>query len=227
MPGLYFLFPTLLIIFISILIVRAAAIGLMMTGLDEKKAKFQAVSAFTGTGFTTREAETVVNNPVRRRIVSWLMILGNAGIVSIIVTTTSSFITSQGYQISINVAILAGGIYLIYRFATKKGFIRRWEDFIQGKFVKSGAFEEGFTEDLLHLIEGYGLVRTAISENSPFAGKTLAENKLTSKKLLVFGIERGRSWVSTPSSKEVVREGDKLVVYGPLDVLRTQLKSKP
>jgi hypothetical protein len=40
-----------------------------------------------------------------------------------------------------------------------------------------------------------GHARTGISENSPFAGKTLAENKLTSKKLLVFGIERGRSWV--------------------------------
>ena len=225
MPGLYFLFPTLLIIFVSFLIVRAAAIGLMMTGLDEKKARFQALSAFTGTGFTTREAETVVNNPVRRRIVSWLMILGNAGIVSIIVTTTSSFITSEGYQISINVAILLGGTYLIYRFATRKGLIRRWEDFIQSRFVKSGVFEEGSTEDLLHLIEGYGLVRAAVSGNSPFAGKTLSENKLTSKKLLVFGIERGKSWISIPSSKEVIREGDKLVVYGPLDVLRNQFKS--
>ncbi len=33
---------------------------------------------------------------------SWLMILGNAGIVSITVTTTSSFITSEGHQLSIN-----------------------------------------------------------------------------------------------------------------------------
>lgn len=102
MQGIYFLLPTLLIILVSFLLVRAAAIGLMMTGLDEKKARFQALSAFTGTGFTTREAETVMNNPIRRRIVSWLMILGNAGIVSIIVTTTSSFITSEGYQLSIN-----------------------------------------------------------------------------------------------------------------------------
>ena len=60
MLGLYFLFPTLLAIFISFLFVKAAAIALMMTGLEKNKARFQALSAFTGTGFTTKEAEIVV-----------------------------------------------------------------------------------------------------------------------------------------------------------------------
>lgn len=31
---------------------------LMMTGLDEKRARFQAISAFSGTGFTTKEPES-------------------------------------------------------------------------------------------------------------------------------------------------------------------------
>lgn len=98
---------------------------------------------------------------------------------------------------------------------------------MQDKFVKSGAFEEGPTEDLLHLVEGYGLVRTTITENSPFAGKTLGENNFKRKKLLVFGIERGKSWISAPSSKELVQEGDKLVIYGPLGVLRTHFRTSP
>lgn len=68
MGGIYFLLPTLLVIFFSSLIVRAAAIALMMTGMDEKRARFQALSAFSGTGFTTREAEFVINHPKRRRI---------------------------------------------------------------------------------------------------------------------------------------------------------------
>jgi Trk-type K+ transport system membrane component len=54
MAGLYFLVPTLLMIFVSFLIIRAAAIALMMTGMSERKARFQALSAFTGTGFTTK-----------------------------------------------------------------------------------------------------------------------------------------------------------------------------
>lgn len=60
MDGLYFLVPTLLVIFVSFLIVRAAAIALMMTGMDRKRAVFQALSAFSGTGFTTKEAESIV-----------------------------------------------------------------------------------------------------------------------------------------------------------------------
>ncbi|MCK5426347.1 MAG: hypothetical protein KAJ34_01540 [Thermodesulfovibrionia bacterium] len=38
MSGLYFLFPVLITILISFLVVRAAAIALMMTGLDRKRA---------------------------------------------------------------------------------------------------------------------------------------------------------------------------------------------
>jgi Trk-type K+ transport system membrane component len=52
------------------LIVRAASIALMMTGMNQKRARFQALSAFTGTGFTTKEAESVMNHPLRRKIIS-------------------------------------------------------------------------------------------------------------------------------------------------------------
>ncbi|MGB3863736.1 MAG: hypothetical protein WA915_16785, partial [Candidatus Aminicenantaceae bacterium] len=71
MSGLYFLFPTLLVILISFLFVRAASIALMMTGLEKHKARFQALSAFSGTGFTTKEAEVVVNHPKRRNIIRY------------------------------------------------------------------------------------------------------------------------------------------------------------
>jgi len=210
----------LVVIFISFLIVRAAAIALMMTGLDEKRAKFQALSAFSGTGFTTKEAESVITHPKRRRIVTWLMILGNAGIVTVIVTATSSLVTSKGYQLSLNVLILAGGIVLIYRIATHRGFIRRWESFIEDKFAKSRVFDEAVTEDLLHLMEGYGLVRVIVAEGSPLIGSSLAEQKLTEKELLVLGIERGKDWIPIPKSTETVQDGDKVVVYGSLKVLK-------
>ena len=167
--------PPLLLIFISALVIRAAAIALMMTGMSEKRARFQALSAFTGTGFTTKEAEHVVNNPLRRRIISWLMILGNVGIVTVIIAATSFLVTSEGYLLSINAVVLLVGIYLIYKTATHKGFIRRWESYIEDKLIKSHAFEESTMEDLLHLLEGYGLVRAIITEDSPFIGSSLSD----------------------------------------------------
>ena len=226
MDGFYFLLPTLLVIFVSFLVVRAAAIALMMTGMTEKKARFQALSAFSGTGFTTKEAENIVNHPVRRRIISWLMILGNAGIVTVIITATSTLVTSTGLQLSLNVLILLVGIYIIYRIGTYRGFIRRWESFVEDKLVKSPAFEEGAVEDLLHLVEGYGLVRAIITEDSPLLGNTLLESKLMEKELMVLGIERGKNWVPIPKPKETIEEGDRLVVYGPLGVLKTLLSAE-
>jgi hypothetical protein len=66
--GIYFLLPALFVIFVSFLIITAAAIALMMTSIDEKKARFQALSAFSGTEFTTREAEFMVNHPKGGRL---------------------------------------------------------------------------------------------------------------------------------------------------------------
>ena len=61
MSGMYMLIPTLLVIFFSFLIVRAAAIAFMMTGMDQKRARFQALSAFSGTGQSLLESNTPEN----------------------------------------------------------------------------------------------------------------------------------------------------------------------
>ncbi|MFO7968339.1 MAG: TrkA C-terminal domain-containing protein [Archaeoglobaceae archaeon] len=218
--GLYLLLPTILVIFFSFLIVRAAAIALMMTGMDESRARFQARSAFTGTGFTTREAELVVNHPKRRQIISWLMVLGNAGIITIIVTGTSSLVGSEGIEIPIDILGLLVGIFLIYKIGSHTGFTRRWERFIEDRLSKSAVLEEEITEKLLHFLEGYSLVRVMVKKDSSLVGKTLDDEQLTEKRLLVLGIERGSNWIPVPSSDQEIKEDDRLVVYGPLKVLR-------
>ncbi len=220
MSSLYFLFPTLLAILISFLFVRGAAIALMMTGLEKKKARFQALSAFSGTGFTTKEAELVINHPVRRKIMTWLMIMGNAGVVTVIVTATSSLATSSGYQLPINVLVLILGIFLIYKIMTHRKIIKKWENFIEKKLIKSPAFEEASAEDLLHFLEGYGLVKKIIREDSPLVGCSISDCKLNEKGALVLGIERGKNWIPIPKASERMEIDDRLVVYGPNDVLK-------
>lgn len=225
MSSLYFLFPTLLAILISFLFIRAAAIALMMTGLEKNKARFQALSAFSGTGFTTKEAELVINHPIRRKIVTWLMIMGNAGIVTVIITATTSLTTSRGRQLPINVLILVVGIILIYKIATYRKFTRKWENFIEKKLIKSPIFEEGSTEDLLRFLEGYSVVKKIVNENSPLLGSTLSECRLIEKGVLVLGIERGNNWIPIPKATETIEKDDRLVVYGPHAVLKELLKT--
>lgn len=69
----------LLIVALSLIVTRTAAVALTYTGLSQQAASLQARSAFTGVGYTTSEAESLVNHPVRRQVVMLLMLLGNAG----------------------------------------------------------------------------------------------------------------------------------------------------
>lgn len=93
---------TLMVIFaISFTFVRIAAVALRITGMSEGQARFQALSALTGTGFTTTEAELVVNYPVRRKIISNLMIIGNLGLVSVVSTLMISFLRTDADAVAV------------------------------------------------------------------------------------------------------------------------------
>ncbi len=219
MNGLYFVLPTLLAVLVSMLVVRAGAIAFVMTGMDMHRAKFQALSAFSGTGFTTREAEQIVNHPARRRIATWLMILGNAGVVAVIVTSTSSLVSSEGIGVPISAVALLGGLAVVYFISTRAGLIRGWESFVQERLGRSSQFEERPVEELLHLLQGYELVRVLIEEGSSLADVTLADAKLPAKGCLVLGIERGRAFISAPTGDERIVTGDRLIAYGQTKAL--------
>ncbi len=224
MAGLYLLIPTLLVIFFSYLVVRAGAIALMMSGMEQSKARFQALSAFTRTGFTTKEAELVINHPQRRRIITWLIIAGNAGLVAVIVTATSSITTSTGYNLPITIAALIGGVLVLYIYLSHSSFARWWDSFIEKRFVKSHVLEEAATEDLLHFIEGYGLVKLIVTEDSIFIGHSLHDVNTADNEFFVLGIERGKEWISLPRARDVINGGDKLVIYGNLNTLKRFFK---
>jgi len=220
MSGVYYLVPTLIAIVISMLIVRAGAIALMMTGMSFDKAKFQALSAFSGTGFTTREAERVVNNARRRKIVSWLMIMGNAGIVTVIVTATSSFARVRGMEMGLNVLVLLAGLCLILVIVRHTPFVRHWEAFAQARLERLKIFDEDTTiDELLHITEGYGVVRIRLDENSPFFGKTLSEINAGLEHSFVLGIERDKEWLPTPRLSRKLITDDYLVIYGKIEDL--------
>lgn len=221
MTGIYLMVPTLLVIFFSFLVVRTGAIALMMTGLEREKASFQALSAFSRAGFTTREAEIVVSNPQRRRIITWLIIIGNAGLVALIVSATSSIATSSGYQLPISIGILALGIFIIHRLMKLSGWVRRWESFIENRLAKTKIVEESTTEDLLRFREGFGLLRLTITSDSPYIGSYLSELNVPKSDFLVVGIERGKEWISHPRSRTKINEDDRLVVYGDLRILKS------
>ena len=83
------------IVLFALLIVRLGSSALQLTGMSQPIAQFQAASAFFGVGFTTKEAELVVDHPVRRRIILHLIVMGNIGLTSALATLLVTFMGSS------------------------------------------------------------------------------------------------------------------------------------
>jgi hypothetical protein len=113
---LLYLFLLAAIVLIILAIVKLGSIAFQLTGLEPKMATFQALSAFTNTGFTTSAAEDVVKHRKRRVIATVLIIIGYIGIVGIIVTLVRSFAVEAGDWLPVlrRLVFVLVGIYALY-----------------------------------------------------------------------------------------------------------------
>lgn len=100
MVGIIGIIALLTVLGLSLFITRLATIALTMRGLSSQSASFQTRSAFTGTGFTTRESEHIAKHTVRRRIIMLLMILRSAGLVTVIIAVILSFAITSTFQLN-------------------------------------------------------------------------------------------------------------------------------
>jgi Trk-type K+ transport system membrane component len=113
---LLYLFLLAAIILIILAIVKLGSIAFQLTGMEPKMATFQALSAFTNTGFTTSASEDVVQHRTRRVIASVLIIMGYIGIVGVIVTLVRSFAAESGSWLPTlrRLVFILLGIYALY-----------------------------------------------------------------------------------------------------------------
>jgi hypothetical protein len=212
----------LLIVFICIsyLVVRIGAIALEMTGMERSRARFQALSAFSGTGFTTKEAELVVNHPRRRKIVTYLMILGNAGIVSVIATFVLSLRQAGTFRPSLNLAIIAASLFVLYRIVSHQKFAKRLTQKIRQILREKLHFEKVHIEELLHQSDGYGIASILIGRRSKVVGLTLNQSGFKEKDLMVLSVERDEGVIPVPKAQTKIQIGDRLICYGKLENLQ-------
>ncbi len=208
----------LLVLGITILAVKAGAIALRVTGLDPERADFQALSAVTGTGFTTREAELIVADPRRRRIIAVLMILGNVVLVVIIGLLIGSFTTleSKPWMLLQGVILLAG-TYLLYRLFIVRRLSPRMADWLERKIEQRLRVRERGVHEVLNLAQGYGVAELRVLEGSPIEGQTLAEAGLRKAGLLVLAIRRRDDVIPSPVAMDRIEPDDRLVCYGELE----------
>jgi len=210
----------LFVLAISLIVVRVATVSLTLTGLSHQTARFQARSAFTGSGFTTKESEKVVNHPVRRRIILILMLLGNAGIVTAIASVMLSFVGSDdpnGWVGSLwaRALVLIGGCLILWRLSYS-AVLDRWMSRVIGWAIQRWTNID--TRDyaaLLRLRDEYTVAELHVQDHDWLAGKSLGELQLSQEGVLVLGIERANgTFLGAPRGERRLEPGDLLLIYG-------------
>jgi len=203
----------LIAILVSFIVVRIGGFALQLTGIEPEVARFQALSAFSGTGFTTREAERVVGHSTRRRIVTILIILGNAGLVTIIATLVASFTQVSGYTwFLIRLAIIIGGIFGLYQLIIKSNIGQRILDRLQRPLMNRILREAPAVEEIFHVEKDWAISLVTIKESSKSVGQSVAD--ITAEgDLEILGIDRADTYLTRPEKEEKIVVGDRLLVY--------------
>lgn len=205
----------LIALLISLLITRMATIVLAVTGLSRESARFQARSAFTGVGFTTSESESVVNHPVRRRVVLILMLLGNAGLVTIVASLLISFSGADAGQAWNRLGLLVGGLLALFFLATNQKVDQAMSRAITKVLDRFTDLDVRDYAELLQLQGGFGVIELEVQEDHWTAHKTLQEMQLRTEGIALLGIQRREgSFVGVPNGASRVIPGDTLVLYG-------------
>jgi hypothetical protein len=211
----------LVVVLVGLIITRVATVALRLTGLSQQSARFQARSAFTGSGFTTAESEAVVNHPVRRRIISTLMLMGSAGIVSVIGTLLIGFVgVHSGGQRLINVAILAGGLLVIFFLAKSKPVDRWMSTAIERVLRRHTRVDVRDYQSLLHLAGEWRVVELGVDSGDWITDRPLRDLDLPHQGVLVLGIQRGDgTYLGAPTGDTCLHESDTVLLYGREAVL--------
>ncbi len=198
------------------LTVLVGTVAYQLTGLDWETAQFQALSAFTMTGFTTRASERVVSHPARRQITMVLIVAGYASTASVIATLVSSFAYQTLLQVTGNLAALAAAATVLL-FALRRTSVhgpvvdplRRW----MTRFISQEVVPH---EELFFYRAGYGITRIEVPRSSRLQGRSLRDADLRRYQLQVLAIETDGEIHPVPDAGHRIAAGDHIVLYGRL-----------
>jgi len=208
----------IVVVILSMAVIRIATTALVLTGISEPLARFQARSAYTGAGFTTSESEKVVQHPVRRRIIMLLMLLGNAGIVTAVSSLMLSFMNVQStdwMSTAIRMALLLSALTVIWIISSSSWLDHQIHQVIGKALTQFSTLEARDYAGLLHLTGDYVVAELSVRSDDWLADRPLKDLALPGEGVLILGVERpNEGYLGAPRGEFQLHEGDTIIVYG-------------
>jgi MFS family permease len=210
----------LVVITIWLFVLWFGSIALEATGMERSRARFQAISALTGTGFTTREAENIVGHPRRRLIVSWMMFLGSVGIILFLLLLFILIVigTQPSKPTSPFVYILSAIPAVVLLVLFWLGVLDKLATVIVNWLKRTPYFRPELSNtEIIYQAGDHSLARLTIGKAAPEVGSKISDTSLAKHDITILAIERGERTLPFPEAKEIVLAGDHLLCYGRTD----------
>lgn len=222
----------LLLVVLYMVIIEIFTVIFMITGMSHTRAIFQVISLLTCCGFTTTESEVIASSRKRRKIAITIMIFGNifnVVIVSLLVNAVKSFTEHNSFNVLQATLYLLS--FLIFITLIKRVSIIRVSF---DKLVKMVASRVMFSKNanpllVLDNFHGFVIVEVKIlSVPDILKDKSLVQSRISKDYgIRVLTIRREDKTIGDISKDEVIRDNDRLMVYGPLTNIVEVFKQKP
>jgi len=211
----------LVVVLISIIAVRIGAVALTMTGVSKDMAMFQAQSAFSGTGFTTRESEAVVSNRTRRNIVRLLMLMGNAGLTSVVATLVLTFVGGTQLDAAMRLGGILVGLLLLWLIASSKVFDLLMTRAVKAALARWTSLDIQDYAKVLEIAKGYTVSEITMEPSHWACDHALRELRVNAEGIIVLGVRKpGVGYIGAATGDTQVKVGDTLTCYGREKLLR-------
>lgn len=200
----------------SLLVTRVATLVLTVTGMTREAARFQARSAFTGVGYTTGEAERVVGHPVRRRVIMTLMLLGNAGIITIAASVILSVSRADDNSDALLRVVIIVIALLALLFLSRNDRVSALLHHLIGRALARWTdLEVRDVAGLLQISGDFGISELHVKAGDWLADRGLADADLRHEGIAVLGIRReDGTYIGVPHGDTLIRPSDTLILYG-------------
>ncbi|MGG5460638.1 TrkA C-terminal domain-containing protein [Clostridium sp. B9] len=213
----------ILFLMIFLIVVDFFAILFRLTGVPIDKARFQVTSLLTGTGFTTKESEIIVQHPTRRKLAVWLMGFSYASTATII-SFAVNIITSSVLDIGSLAIIILFVIFVM--FFHKSSLLEKVENKIE-KFIVQSKIWDKINSKHLTLVtktKGFGVYEIYLSNKTMLIGKSIRDSGLKALEIEVLNIDKGDKFVNFPSPDYMFEVCDKITVYGNIKNIKSTFK---
>jgi hypothetical protein len=157
-----------------------------------------------------------MNNPLRRRIIMNLMLLGSLGVITILSSSilTVMHLNAKVGSLHVEIITLLGGIILLL-FLTRSKFVDRYLTIIIDYFLDRYLdLHIGNYKNLVHIHNDYKIGEFVLSTGNSLIGQVFKDNTLKQRGVVVLGVKRSDgTYIGTPKDNFKFEDNDLLTVY--------------